>query len=1100
MATSDFTNYSSPYPSTLYSATYFSELTFNQAAELDFPTIYRPNTILAWTFTDDIPTAVDSTVQLDEGIPNSADLLPIQQEMENKYSESARSVAVKLRVAGQAVTRVYHFSKIRLFVHLNNNKMAVESARALVAHLCTADIVPLSELEDEEWVHNDVLNALAEILYFRQAVLADTSLPSTLILPTHFLNDARYLFDKSPRLLSANLVALCRRIESTSVNKIFALNCSLNHCSVYRACEFSGLTYRDSMRLHPDANVLSIFQWFLSTTGFAVPTSVDSADGEIQNADSGSCAIAALNFVETYLNPSCGVWNSSMSPSFRNSVLRDLILYHLTASDQGVDNIYDELLPCSDEPSVDCGPFGYNDFNLLAPNLAHPIHRFLEIFSPANGQPQPIVRAQPEDFPFSLHTVRPMPLLLSPFTEVPRISTSPFIKLERTPEPSSSMVIDLCTPSPTPKRVSIKTETITPEPFSSGAEPIDLFLDPVNTPLSPCISEEENVIHPLEPAGSTEPLSTVDTIRVGSFYPTLEQGKVALYAAEGRGGHVWRTGQTRRSPDGQPRRITYRCNHYGEPNATHRDEIDPSDHREGRSIRKNCTAHVNFASTAGGWHVTVADFEHNHPPQIPVGGHIPCPPTAAQRELVATYASTGNFTRTHLSHILRARFPDHVLEPQQVSNMINTARKEANQLVQELGGDIQTVFARLRELKEEDPRWDWDVKFDENHVVVAIWWQSPTQVDLARQFYDILINDNTYCRNQYGYPLNIGIVIDNFGSVSPAEFDRLWNILVTRYPAASEYLDTELYSCRSHWAWAWVSNVFTGGVRTTGRAEGENRINKIIGGPKKTFLQLFEGLNQRSQDQTTKELVQVRESSSRRHESNLESLFVGPLKMLRDYAGPFALQTCYKQMQLSLFYTAENEYVVQVGEELGYDWSPGEEKQMLNAFENDKAHISVKWLLQLVTKRGLSVVSNPDATIESVPAVCRTRELGPQEFRLPARTIRSAFASNPLDSTSHESTPPPATQTVPARDVFHNVQAAIRPLIAGIQTREQVADLIHNLEGLHQQNIEEARQNRIFNPPIISHKGRPRTARLTNAREVGIEEAGFLFGEPLWWR
>ncbi|KAJ7843988.1 hypothetical protein B0H14DRAFT_2358831, partial [Mycena olivaceomarginata] len=74
--------------------------------------------------------------------------------------------------------------------------------------------------------------------------------------------------------------------------------------------------------------------------------------------------------------------------------------------------------------------------------------------------------------------------------------------------------------------------------------------------------------------------------------------------------------------------------------------------------------------------------------------------------------------------------------------------------------------------------------------------------------------------------------------------------------------------------------------------------------------------------------------------------------------------------------------------------------------------------------------------------------------------------------------PPPATQTVPARDVFHNVQAAIRPLIAGIQTREQVADLIHNLEGLQY-----ARQDRIINPPVISHKGRPRTARLTNARE-----------------
>ncbi|KAJ7799605.1 hypothetical protein B0H14DRAFT_2616879 [Mycena olivaceomarginata] len=132
MATSDFTNYSSPYPSTLHSATYFSELTFNQAAEIDFPVIYRPNTILAWTFTDDIPAAVDSTVQPNEGVPYSADLFPIQQEMEQKYSEGARSVAVKLRVAGEAVTRMYHFSKVRLFVHLSNNKMAVDSARTLV--------------------------------------------------------------------------------------------------------------------------------------------------------------------------------------------------------------------------------------------------------------------------------------------------------------------------------------------------------------------------------------------------------------------------------------------------------------------------------------------------------------------------------------------------------------------------------------------------------------------------------------------------------------------------------------------------------------------------------------------------------------------------------------------------------------------------------------------------------------------------------------------------------------------------------------------------------------------------------------------------------
>ncbi|KAJ7112520.1 hypothetical protein C8R44DRAFT_590017, partial [Mycena epipterygia] len=77
----------------------------------------------------------------------------------------------------------------------------------------------------------------------------------------------------------------------------------------------------------------------------------------------------------------------------------------------------------------------------------------------------------------------------------------------------------------------------------------------------------------------------------------------------------------------------------------------------------------------------------------------------------------------------------------------------------------------------------------------------------------------------------------------------------------------------------------------------------------------------------------------------------------------------------------------------------------------------------------------------------------------------------------------PRTQTVPARDVFHNVQAASRPLIAGIHTREQVYNLIQSLEELHQRNADESRHERIMDPPVISHKGRPRTTRITNARE-----------------
>ncbi|KAJ7763796.1 hypothetical protein B0H16DRAFT_1265667, partial [Mycena metata] len=144
-----------------------------------------------------------------------------------------------------------------------------------------------------------------------------------------------------------------------------------------------------------------------------------------------------------------------------------------------------------------------------------------------------------------------------------------------------------------------------------------------------------------------------------------------------------------------------------------------------------------------------------------------------------------------------------------------------------------------------------------------------------------------------------------YRAVSPAEFDRLWGTLCTRYPGAASYLNAKLYPCRSHWAWAWVTHIFTAGVRTTGRVEGESRINKIIGGPQKTNFQLFNGLNSRSEDQTTNDQINVRQSSRRQHDSNLESLFCGLFKMLRQHAGPIALQKSYKQMRLSLFYETQ---------------------------------------------------------------------------------------------------------------------------------------------------------------------------------------------------
>ncbi|KAJ7260712.1 hypothetical protein C8J57DRAFT_1232963 [Mycena rebaudengoi] len=56
-------------------------------------------------------------------------------------------------------------------------------------------------------------------------------------------------------------------------------------------------------------------------------------------------------------------------------------------------------------------------------------------------------------------------------------------------------------------------------------------------------------------------------------------------------------------------------------------------------------------------------------------------------------------------------------------------------------------------------------------------------------------------------------------------------------------------------------------------------------------------------------------------------------------------------------------------------------------------------------------------------------------------------------------------------------------LLAGVQTIEQVDDLVQSLQDLHQRNMEDSRREQILDLPVISHKGCPRTTRLTNARE-----------------
>ena len=63
--------------------------------------------------------------------------------------------------------------------------------------------------------------------------------------------------------------------------------------------------------------------------------------------------------------------------------------------------------------------------------------------------------------------------------------------------------------------------------------------------------------------------------------------------------------------------------------------------------------------------------------------------------------------------------------------------------------------------------------------------------------------------------------------------------------------------------------------------------------------------------------------------------------------------------------------------------------------------------------------------------------------------IPGSLLSNPLSPTKQlNPIVTPGTQTVAARTVFHEAQAAIRPLLSAVQTQEQLDALVDSLRDL----------------------------------------------------
>ena len=139
-----------------------------------------------------------------------------------------------------------------------------------------------------------------------------------------------------------------------------------------------------------------------------------------------------------------------------------------------------------------------------------------------------------------------------------------------------------------------------------------------------------------------------------------------------------------------------------------------------------------------------------------------------------------------------------------------------------------------------------------------------------------------------------------------------------------------------------------------------------------------------------------------------------------------------------------------------------------------------------------------------VQPVTREHTLRLEELPFSTDSSNSHLLSNPLDLT-HNFTLPAAqpTRTLGARTVYHEAQAALRPLLTNVQTQEQLDTLIEHIGDIryllnnlrydnttaHQKitnrrtEIAQDHSEQIHDPPVIRNKGRPRSARITGPLE-----------------
>ncbi|TFK16865.1 hypothetical protein FA15DRAFT_661850 [Coprinopsis marcescibilis] len=463
--------------------------------------------------------------------------------------------------------------------------------------------------------------------------------------------------------------------------------------------------------------------------------------------------------------------------------------------------------------------------------------------------------------------------------------------------------------------------------------------------------------------------------------------------------------------------------------------------------------------------------------------------------------------------------------------MINSSKREAQSEVNCMGGDVATILTCLKELRTEDPNWQFEIQLDHTQRVPpevlfsdchqSIIWASEITLPLSNHLYcPHHLNGNIATSLRPG----LGTLWADFTvafwtayrAPSPEEFETGWQSLISQYPGTKGYL----------------SKLYSSGMRTNGHVEVENRVVKAITGPKSMLYQAFLALNDRCDKQTAQEMLDVQQPQSSRcqHDHQIGGVFRAPLELIQEHAGPFALHHIFREMQSTIQLPPgmkkwTDSAVLLNTQSTPFTWMASKEQRDLqpphifrithlssgtshflatlpgNCYICDCCmgvnlgipcqHFLQAWTVVCSLTFHLGLIGprwykNPETSIEALP-VSIFDHAGPWLDSAAGSMVPTSgcLLSNPLDRVPQMAahTPAPCTQTVGACKVNHQANAALQLILEGVRTEEELEGAVEHLCAIQHSREAAALEGQIHNPAPLNPKGRPRTAQITRVLE-----------------